>query len=220
MKKLALRLIIFIVLIFAINYLLGFFLPFAWGAPDLEAKYEYYRERAGSYDTLFIGSSRFYRQISPATFDGIVSDAKPLQSFNLGVSAFPAPQPFWLYEHILKDNPEQLKYVLLEISPLGDLPPANNLHTRRFVYWYNLKHTILLIRSVLNSDEVLLAKLKYSGIHIMTLLEKYFNANLLDVYKRKVKLMYSEMEGKTAAICGADCGSCDGARDVTPADGT
>jgi len=42
-----------------------------------------------------------------------------------------------------------------------------------------------------------------SGKWIMTPLEKYFNGFLLDVYKGKVKLLHSSMEGKTAAICGA-----------------
>ncbi|WP_067037859.1 ROK family protein [Allomuricauda sp. CP2A] len=50
---------------------------------------------------------------------------------------------------------------------------------------------------------ILMGGLTNSGKWIMEPLEKYFNANLLQVYKGKVKLMYSEMEGKTAAICGA-----------------
>ncbi|MBO0322980.1 ROK family protein [Muricauda sp. CAU 1633] len=50
---------------------------------------------------------------------------------------------------------------------------------------------------------ILMGGLTNSGKWIMEPLEKYFNANLLQVYKSKVKLMYSEMEGKTAAICGA-----------------
>ena len=50
---------------------------------------------------------------------------------------------------------------------------------------------------------ILMGGLTNSGKWIMEPLEKYFNANLLEVYKGKVKLMYSEMEGKTAAICGA-----------------
>ncbi|MEW2920252.1 ROK family protein [Muricauda sp. ANG21] len=50
---------------------------------------------------------------------------------------------------------------------------------------------------------ILMGGLTNSGKWIMEPLERYFNANLLEVYKGKVKLMYSEMEGKTAAICGA-----------------
>ena len=50
---------------------------------------------------------------------------------------------------------------------------------------------------------ILMGGLTNSGKWIMTPLEKYFNGFLLDVYKGKVKLLHSSMEGKTAAICGA-----------------
>lgn len=182
MKKLALRLLVFAVIIFIVNYLVVFSLPFAWGAPDLETKYEFYRSRADDYDTLFIGSSRFYRHISPSVFDNIVAEIEPVQSFNLGVAAFPAPQPFWLYERILEDDPEHLKYVFIEISPPGDSPPNTNLHTKRFVYWYNFEDTVFLIRSVIRSDTSIPVKLDFLGIHVMTLLEKQFNIGMgLDI---------------------------------------
>lgn len=50
---------------------------------------------------------------------------------------------------------------------------------------------------------ILMGGLTNSGKWIMDPLEKYFNAFLLEVYRGKVKLMLSGMEGKTAAICGA-----------------
>jgi len=49
----------------------------------------------------------------------------------------------------------------------------------------------------------LLGGLMGSGKWITEPLKKYFNDYLLEVYKGKVKLMYSGMKGKTAAICGA-----------------
>ncbi|MEM8845969.1 MAG: ROK family protein [Bacteroidota bacterium] len=50
---------------------------------------------------------------------------------------------------------------------------------------------------------ILMGGLTNSGKWIMEPLEKYFNEFLLEVYKGKVKLMHSGMQGKTAAICGA-----------------
>jgi len=50
---------------------------------------------------------------------------------------------------------------------------------------------------------ILMGGLTNSGKWIMDPLEKYFNEYLLDVYKGKVKLLESGMDGKTAAICGA-----------------
>ncbi len=50
---------------------------------------------------------------------------------------------------------------------------------------------------------VLMGGLTNSGKWILDPLEKYFNESLLEVYKGKVKIMLSGMEGKTAAICGA-----------------
>ncbi len=50
---------------------------------------------------------------------------------------------------------------------------------------------------------ILMGGLTNSGKWIMDPLEKYFNEYLLEVYKGKVKLLESGMDGKTAAICGA-----------------
>ncbi|UII80939.1 ROK family protein [Flagellimonas sp. CMM7] len=50
---------------------------------------------------------------------------------------------------------------------------------------------------------ILMGGLTNSGKWIMEPLEKYFNEYLLEVYKGKVKLLESGMDGKTAAICGA-----------------
>ena len=50
---------------------------------------------------------------------------------------------------------------------------------------------------------ILMGGLVNSGKWILEPLEKYFNESLLEVYKGKVKIMLSGMEGKTAAICGA-----------------
>lgn len=50
---------------------------------------------------------------------------------------------------------------------------------------------------------ILMGGLTNSGKWIMEPLEKYFNEYLLEVYKGKVKLLESGMDGKTAAICGS-----------------
>ncbi|MFS4415986.1 ROK family protein [Maribacter sp. 2307ULW6-5] len=50
---------------------------------------------------------------------------------------------------------------------------------------------------------ILMGGLTNSGKFIMEPLEKYFNEHLLPIYRGQVKLLISEMPGKTAAICGA-----------------
>ena len=50
---------------------------------------------------------------------------------------------------------------------------------------------------------ILMGGLVNSGKWILDPLESYFNEFLLEVYKGKVKIMLSGMEGKTAAISGA-----------------
>ncbi|BFP40391.1 ROK family protein [Flavobacteriaceae bacterium GF1] len=50
---------------------------------------------------------------------------------------------------------------------------------------------------------ILMGGLVNSGKWILEPLDKYFNEYLLQVYKGKVKILESGMEGKTAAICGA-----------------
>ncbi|MDC6367119.1 MULTISPECIES: ROK family protein [Flavobacteriaceae] len=50
---------------------------------------------------------------------------------------------------------------------------------------------------------ILMGGLTNSGKWILEPLETYFNEFLLEVYKGKVKILQSGMQGKTAAICGA-----------------
>ncbi len=50
---------------------------------------------------------------------------------------------------------------------------------------------------------ILMGGLVNSGKWILEPLDTYFNDYLLEVYKGKVKILESGMEGKTAAICGA-----------------
>lgn len=50
---------------------------------------------------------------------------------------------------------------------------------------------------------ILMGGLVNSGKWILEPLDKYFNEYLLQVYKGKVKILESGMEGKVAAICGA-----------------
>lgn len=48
-----------------------------------------------------------------------------------------------------------------------------------------------------------MAGLVESGKRLIDPLKKYFESYLLEIYKGKVKILTSGMEGKTAAICGA-----------------
>ena len=59
-------------------------LPPYWGSPLYAAKIEWWEGRpAGTFNTLFMGSSRMYRHVDPAIFDPALPGSR---SFNLGVS--------------------------------------------------------------------------------------------------------------------------------------
>lgn len=177
MKKLFLKLILLFSLLLGISllYLALLPLPVAWGDDVLQAKYEFYRQHAAQYNTLFIGSSRIYRHISPQVFDQQSTD---IASFNLGASSFFYPKTDALLREILADKPANLKYVIFEFDDVRYDPGLVNLHTTPVKYWYTPESTYLLIRSTFHADFSLARKFLYTAANLVTLLEKYLNVGL------------------------------------------
>ncbi|MES2570644.1 MAG: hypothetical protein V4710_11400, partial [Verrucomicrobiota bacterium] len=61
--------------------------------PIVSEKLAYFARHRDEYDTLFIGSSRVYRQIDPALFDQVTREAGvPTRSFNLGIDSMFSPE--------------------------------------------------------------------------------------------------------------------------------
>ena len=76
-------------------------LPF----PDIDEvsqKLHFFEAHKNEFDTVFIGSSRTYHQISPGIFDDVMREnGRPTHSFNFGVDGMNLPESAYLLEQVL-----------------------------------------------------------------------------------------------------------------------
>lgn len=131
--KLALLTTVLVAASFALRVVPGF--PIVWGNPLVQAKVDHLLEN--DYDTVFLGSSRVYRQLQPQVFDEVVG--RGTNTFNLGGPGFRFPQTYQLCRYLL-DSPraDDLRYIVMELDVELGWPSRRNLHTKRVVYWYDL----------------------------------------------------------------------------------
>src|SRR5512136_2037149 len=87
--------------------------------PDVQPKLDYFSRHKTDYDTLFIGSSRFLRQVSPAVFDGTLRAAGlESRTFNFGIDGMFPPESCHLLDRIADLKPPGLKRVFFELAAM------------------------------------------------------------------------------------------------------
>lgn len=126
--------------------LIRYLLP-APDVPVLSEKLEYFHTHRDEYDTLFVGSSRIFRQIVPEIFDSETARmGLPVQSFNFGVQGMLAPETFVALDRILSPPPARLKTIILEPTAFDWNPDEPD--TLRFMDWHRPWETLLALRTV------------------------------------------------------------------------
>jgi hypothetical protein len=109
----------------------------------------FFLQHRNDFDTLFIGSSRIRHQISPAVFDRTMGAAGfPTRTFNFGVDAMVSPEDGYVLERLLSAKPGRLKWVFIELDELQTERVPGAEGTRRWLYWHDLKRTLLIIRAI------------------------------------------------------------------------
>jgi hypothetical protein len=80
---------------------------------------------SGNYDTLFIGSSRFFHGIDPAAFDAETAKlGTPTHSYNLGFDALDFHELQFVVRHVLTDPRLHIKTLFIEPSLRVRLAPG------------------------------------------------------------------------------------------------
>ena len=151
-SKLLGHIILLALIVLAINQLLLAALPFVWGDDHFNIRFNYYMDNRESFDTLFIGSSRVYRQMDPAAYDQEMAAFNPLGSYNLGAPANFYPQTYRTFREILANKPQELQTIFFELTPAPLRPEPKNWHTLRQIYWYDPDTTLDLLRSLWTAD--------------------------------------------------------------------
>lgn len=184
MKKLFLKTALLGLIVLLVNQVVIRLLPFGWGEEAVFEKVRFFEEHRDDYNTLFIGSSRTFRHLSPEIFDRTVGRDLGVKSFNLGAPSYYFPKTAALFDRIMEEKPPRLRYVLFELAKAGDRPGERNRHTRELKYWYDVDNTLLMIRTLFESRDEMGEKVCYGSVHLMTLAEKLLNAGLgLDIVR-------------------------------------
>ena len=124
-------------------------LPFPEIDGGVSQKFRFFAAHKDEFDTLFIGSSRVYFQISPAVFDRVTRESGlPTHSFNFGIGGMYLPETAYLLEQILNLKPRNLKWVFIEYDELQTKWSPENQTSRRALYWADWKRVSLLLRKL------------------------------------------------------------------------
>ena len=116
------------------------------------AKYVHFRQHAARYDTIFVGSSRFYHQLIPQQFDAeIASRGGETTSFNLANDALWPPESFYWLRSILALRPPHLKWVIIELMDINTNLEDRTSATERTSYWHDWQHTRIALREIAES---------------------------------------------------------------------
>ncbi|MDZ7771577.1 MAG: hypothetical protein U5K31_02385 [Balneolaceae bacterium] len=126
MKRFFKNTLFFLLLCLAGSLLALQLLPDYYGNPLYSDKLEEARElaEAGEVNTLFYGSSRFYRHIDPRVTDSLLA-GEGMSSYNLGATSLLNPQSYVLYEEFLRGERPEVDYVFLEMSGFRQIKPGN-----------------------------------------------------------------------------------------------
>lgn len=124
-------------------------LPFPEIDGGVTQKFRFFAEHKDEFDTLFIGSSRIYFQISPAIFDRVTRESGlSTHSFNFGIGGMYLPESGYLLEQILKLKPRNLRWVFIEYDEMQTKWSDENQTSRRALYWADWKRVSLLLRKL------------------------------------------------------------------------
>jgi len=114
-------------------------------------KLQFFAKHKDEFDTLFLGSSRFYYAVSPEIFDNVTREnGLPTRTFNFGIDGLNPPENFYVLEQILKTEPRHLKWVFVEVGDIETKSHANILSSQRLLYWHDWPRTALTLRKALD----------------------------------------------------------------------
>jgi hypothetical protein len=154
--------------------------PFGWGGESFYVKSKYFLENKERYNAIYVGGSLEYRHIDPFVMDSIAQSAGiDLRSFNLANDGYNMPLQVWVTENILKKAPDSLEYIFLSLSSDPEFFKAI-LHTKEWVYWHNLRSTILSIRVLWQMPIPAKDKQKFSYFYLMSYAENIAKVGLMD----------------------------------------
>lgn len=117
-------------------------------------KYVHYKQSENQYNTLFIGSSRIYREINPAIIDSTLAEFN-FKSYNLGASATFIPESYYLFERLLENKSYDAspRYVFLELNEITSIKFVN-WFTPQSYYYLDSRYLSLVWNQAMNDPDM------------------------------------------------------------------
>lgn len=116
--------------------------------PDITVKLGHLRVHGSEIDTLFLGSSRIYHQISPSIFDRtMTTHGHRVRSFNFGIKGMFPPESLVVLRRILAQRPRGLRWIFIEAVDFRDEIRDEHRGTVRALHWHDLHGLGLILRS-------------------------------------------------------------------------
>jgi hypothetical protein len=118
--------------------------------PEYAEKLAFFARHHKEIDTVFIGSSRVRRQISPKVFDATTAElGMPSRSFNFGLDGMGHPELPYVVDELLKLQPRGLREIVIELTRFGRefnrIFPPDSLRT---IHWHTYRYTASTCRAV------------------------------------------------------------------------
>ena len=140
-------LLLFILVILICNVGKLFISPY-YGDYYFLSKYKYLRADT-SYNMIFMGSSRTYRNIIPRIIDSLNTEIN-LKSYNLATAGTFNPETYFQYEQFILNKPKNIKFAVVEIQSLYH-PSDENMSNEKSYYWLNSNYLIYSLKYIYNS---------------------------------------------------------------------
>ncbi len=120
----------------------------------LKPKLEHFAANKDVYNTLFVGSSRVYRELVPEIFEEEMAAQGHLgvKAFNLGVPGMRVPEALYVLKQVLATQPAKLRWVFFELRAFDTQIDERNAFSKRMVFWHDWAETARAVGAILAGD--------------------------------------------------------------------
>jgi len=154
---------------FAIISVVADRLPLTQGTDLVGERLDAFREDKHSFDALFLGSSRVYRQLDPRVFDAVYAErGREMRSFNLGTPGTRIFEALATIRWVLALRPQRLRLLVIDFNGDPLRTPRENFDTARVIRYHTLRNTIVILRGLVASGKERSVKLLETGLHLQT----------------------------------------------------
>lgn len=175
------KLVAFFILTLIVYNGLEILLPYYHGNVEFSEKINFYHKNKKNFNTVLFGSSRT-AAIKPTIVNYYLFE-KDVKAFNFSTGGTSNPELYALVEHFVEElESNQVKNIILEISPIRDMS-FKNLTTTRNTYYHNTSETLFSLKCISQEETLRNNRLKLYfkyGLH--------YTLNLVDFPKLRYLL--------------------------------